>query len=553
MISDLRDPDGDINLDFNPLDDDSTFNDAFPDEEATTSPFFTASEQPKTENVDLDVATIVRLLFISEEAFFQFFIPEELILDVPELHKVVFRRMTELNPKRRKKVFALPRGHAKTTIAKLAVVKLFLFTHLKHGVFVSKTQGHATHCVDDIIDYMQSDNCRALFGEMRDFKRNETKGIYKWTMRQVQFEANTGSFTFVDKKCVLHAKGARQQIRGLNINNQRPQFAVVDDFESKEEMAKEDNYTALKGWFYGTFLKALDKLTGGYVIQIGNLVSKFSILNDHIQDPEWDSMLFGVLKADGTPLWPELWPIEDIKADFRTYQFQNQIATWYAEMMNLPMAPSGRIIRLDQIKYGAPIAPNSGNYQYGFITVDPAISDKTWGHNTAIVVHVFTGASWVPVEVVAEKGLSPQALFQILVKLCQKWHLHVVGIESVAYQAALMPLFNGYMKHVEGVPWLQFVPVPAGMNTKTQRISAWASMLMSKEYTLPIGDLYIVNQLLAYDPTAESNDDDVIDSCAQAPYMLKNYITQVMEERRVVADEEYQHGAYVDLAGNASI
>ena len=507
---------------------------------------------PETRNADLDVDTLVRLLYVSEEAYFNFFIPEELILEVPELHKVVFRRMTDLNPKRKKKVFALPRGHAKTTIAKLAVSKLFLFTDLKHGVFVSKTQGHATHCVDDIIDYLQTPNCEALFGPMKDFRKNTTKGIYTWTMNYVKFNHKDGSYVFKEKKCILHAKGARQQIRGLNINNQRPQFAVVDDFESKEEMQKEDNYTALKGWFYGTFMKALDKLTGGYIIQIGNLVSKFSILNDHILDPEWDSMLFGVLKANGKPLWPELWPVEDIIADFRTYQFQNQVATWYAEMMNLPMPPSGRLIRLDQIKYTAPIAPNGGSYQYGFITVDPAISDKTWGHNTAIVVHVFTGVSWVPAEIIAEKGMSPQRLFATLKLLCDKWHLHVVGIESVAYQAALMPLFNGYMKHVEGVPWIEFVPVPAGYATKTQRISSWASMLMSKEFQLPVGDNRIVNQLLNYDPTAESNDDDVIDSCAQAPYMLKNYITRVMEQRKIVSDES-QDAEYDDLAARAAI
>lgn len=506
----------------------------------------------ETNSVELDVATLVRLLFVSEEAFFNFFIPEELKLPVPELHKVVFRRMTAMDPLRKKSVYALPRGHAKTTIAKLAFAKIFLYTDISHGVFVSKTSGHALHCCDDIVTYLRSDNARALFGEMTDFRKNETKGLFRWTMRQVKF-ATDGSFSFVEKPCILHAKGARQQIRGLNINNQRPQFAVVDDFESKEEMQREENYLSLKGWFYGTFLKALDRLTGGYVIHIGNLVSKFSILNDHINDPKWDSMLFGVLKENGKPLWPELWPLEDIIADFRTYQFQNQVATWYAEMMNLPMPPSGRIIRLDQIKYTASIQPNGGSYQYGFITVDPAISDKTWGHYTAVIVHIFTGESWVIAETVAEKGMSPQALFKLTAALCDKWHLHVVGIESVAYQAALMPLFNGYMKHIEGYAWMEFVPVPAGKNTKTQRISAWASMLMTQEYKLPVGQSTVPNQLLQYDPTAESNDDDTIDACSQGVYMIKNYISQVMADRAIVADEPGLHGGAVDLAGTASI
>src|SRR3546814_2791065 len=59
------------------------------------------------------------------------------------------------------------------------------------------------------------------------------------------------------KKCILRAVGAGQQMRGINIDNQRPDMAVVDDVEDNENTESELLQKKLDRWIFGPFLKAL--------------------------------------------------------------------------------------------------------------------------------------------------------------------------------------------------------------------------------------------------------------------------------------------------------
>src|SRR3546814_15220900 len=59
------------------------------------------------------------------------------------------------------------------------------------------------------------------------------------------------------KKCILRAVGAGQQMRGINIDNQRPDMAVVDDVEDNENTESELLQKKLDRWISGPFLKAL--------------------------------------------------------------------------------------------------------------------------------------------------------------------------------------------------------------------------------------------------------------------------------------------------------
>lgn len=473
--------------------------------------------QDDTVLAEINVHDIRRMNYMNGVAFINSMIPEQLDLEVPELHEVVFYKMTKSS---NQVALALPRGTAKTTLIKLGGIWHLIYTDHFYVIYVSSTHGKAVNYVRDMINTMKSENYRQIYGGIDFVLEQNAMGLYQFWMNKILYDAD-GNEVVKRVKVTIQCRGAQQDVRGLNIDNKRPSLGLFDDIESKESLSKgEHNYKNLKTWFMGTLGKAFDKRKKK-LIQIGNLVSDPSVLNDNLLSDSWESMRFGIVDAKGNSIWKELWPLEEIMADFKDFLAENQIATWYAEMMNFPMPPSGGLIRIDEIKFVPVIRHDEGQFLYTFITVDLAISSKSWAHKTAVAVHAFDGTRWVITETVAQSGLDPIALFHLLAKLGTKWNTNYVGIEAVAYQAALIPIYT-YLSQLAEFDQLIFVPVPA-INRKTERLFAWAGLLKTGVYALPINQQGIVNELTKYDPTKTSNDDDTIDCCAHGNYMISKF------------------------------
>ena len=453
--------------------------------------------------VQMNTAAIKQSLEYDEEFFIHFFLGDELTFPVPKFHKDIFHTMTNATIK--KFCCAVPRDHAKTTLAKLAVVYHFLFSPYRFIVYISNTFAIAAPACEDIVAFIESENFQAVFGSIEWLTRRPGDGIYK--------------FKIGSKVCILRALGAGQQVRGINVDNQRPQLAVIDDLEDNDNIATEALFLKLKKWVYGPFRKCLDKFDNK-MIWLGNMISNRCMLKENCESDFWYSMRYGALLSTGEALWPDAWPLDKLKADFAEYVQAGMSEVWFAEMMNLPLVGGRGLIRPDEIEYRPKVFP--GDLEYGFITIDPAISDKTWAHKTAVVVHGFIDEKWQVVDYTFDTGIDPIRLFNITIELASMWGIHVVGIESVAYQASLQPVF-AYFAAEQGMEFMEFVKVPAVMQ-KTQRIAGWCAMLKAKQYTLTEGEYAATDQLLNYDPSKRENDDDLIDACAHGPHMIERHM-----------------------------
>lgn len=471
--------------------------------------------------VAIDREQLIRLNYYNEDALLNTCIPDELELPIPDLHRVMLRKMCHGG---KRQAHALPRGIGKTTLAKICVVKYITYLEHDYVIYLSATHPNASNYVKDIIATLRSPNYEAIYGAVEMIVEQTSFGMYQFWMNRYTVNETTGAITQRRVKVTIQSRGAGQAVRGLNINNKRPSLLIVDDVEKKEDNLVENNYKKLKAWFYGTMLKALDKRRAT-VMQIGNFVSQVCLLRDHLESDAWESMRYGIIKQDGSSLWAELWPLEEIFDDYRLYQEQNELATWYAEMMNLPMPTSGGLIAMDQISYCATYTAIDSNHDYAFITVDLAHSKQTWADATAVAVHIWTGQCWVIAQTVHKRGMNAIELHSVLRKLAVMWRVNYIGIESVGYQAAILPVYK-YLDKLHNVTNLIYVPCPA-RNSKTERLAAWSGLIMKKFYRIPMDQQKITSQLLGYDPTSATNDDDLIDACAHGPYMLQKYLGQI--------------------------
>lgn len=450
-------------------------------------------------------------LKIDGEFFIQFFHGEQLDFPVPQFHLDGFDLMTALDVAQL--AIAWPRGHAKTTLAKLAAIWHYLFSPFRFVIYLSNTDTLAVGACKDIIDWIRCDNSIALFGEPEFHVNRPGEGHYE--------------FTWNKKYCILFARGSGQQVRGINFNNCRPQLAICDDLESLELLKTENRVKHLISWFYGEFRKCLDKKMHK-IIAIGNLIATKSLLQKLIESEAWTSVRLAALLSNGKPLWPDLWPISSLKADFKEYLSAGQIHIWYAEMMNLVITNVRALIEAEQIQYAPPIGPPDA--EYGFVTIDLAISDKTWAHKTAIVAHAWTGTHWQVVEFVHAFITKPDELFRQAVGICMRWGFRVIGIESNAFQGVMKPVFE-LLINWHGMTNSNILVVELySKNQKVERLSAWCMMLQQGEYKLTEGDFESTQQLLNFDPMVRTNEDDLIDSEAFGPQMIARYAREFMIE-----------------------
>lgn len=471
--------------------------------------------QSEFVSVNVDTNSLVEALQYDHTSFILLFLHEQEGIEegVPPFHDWLFGLMTSTTYK--KTCIAIPRDHAKTTLAKIAAIHHFIYTKARFLVYVSNTSTIAVQAVRDIVNFIRSPASVSIYGTAIFSQQEEAHGNYMFKWRNRQY--------------IIRALGAGQQIRGMNVDNQRPDLAIIDDLEKAEEgETSRFGYAGLKKWLYGSFLKAMDKRKSA-VIQIGNLVSNKSILFDHLQsDSGWKSVCLSVITPEGKPLWPARWSIAELRADLMDYIRQGQLYIWLAEMMNMPSTAANQLIDTKQLVATPELTPDSPQSLLRCITVDPAISKNMAHANAAvIVVHVYAGSYWQVGEKAVLYGVGPYELYNKILELALRWRVDVVGIEDTAYQTSLIYICdheNAVRKHKA----FTAVPLKSGNKTKTERILTWINMLKRGMYRLTLSDFDIFEQINNYDLTRKHNDDDIIDACAYITQMIGVYLEQIV-------------------------
>lgn len=475
--------------------------------------------RPETLDTIANRADVVERLRTDGEFFIEFFLSEELTSPVPVFHCEIWQLLT--NTAMQRVLLAIPRDHAKTTLSKLGVVWYFLFTNHRFCVYLSNTNTIAKNACKDIMNYMKSANFVSVFGNIKIEKESETDSLWMFELTMPDGRI---------KKCILRAVGAGQQMRGINIDNQRPDMAIVDDVEDNENTDSELLQKKLDKWIFGPFLKALARQKK--IIWLGNMLQKTSLLARLSQNPRWNPIVFGCLVEDSLgnirPLWPERWPIRELMEDFQEYAGLGLTETWLCEMMNMPgFTKNG--FNPDSIKYQPQPLPDE--CLATFLTLDPAFGEKEINDDSAIVCHaVVEGGPPMVVDYIVGK-FDEMTILENMLTLAYRWGAWTWGIEAIAAQRVLITLFTVLLATKRLNHSVEMLPLMAGKgDPKIQRIKAWVAAMKGGEYAVFEGATEIFTQLMAYNMTKKSNKDDLIDSCAYGPQMLANYEGIIMSQ-----------------------
>lgn len=388
-----------------------------------------------------------------------------------------------------------PRGHAKTTWAKIVAAWLFCFTDRKYLLVACSNENKARNFIGDVARILKSPNLSRLFGSYSEGSEKETEALK--------------IFTYRGKTRIIQAVGASGDPRGANIDFARPDIHICDDLQSRDNAKSDVESKNLLEWYSSTFY--LTKAPTGLLhIFIGNTFPyKGSILSLLRNNSNYVSFIVGGILASGEALWPALHPKEKLLADFRRAISLGQAETFLSEIMNDDK--SFAAIGFDYSKLAQWDMQDSIPASSGFVMIDVA-GDKKDADDTAIGAFLLYDDLNKPYfrDVEADK-LSPLDTIKAALKMAVRYNIRTIFVESVAYQSSLLFWFKFICKH-SGIEGFRFLPMAPRRVPKNVRIMDSLRALQANQIILhPDISSQIENQISRFDPSVTNNTDDMLD------------------------------------------
>jgi hypothetical protein len=458
----------------------------------------TGSEGVETVDLEAETNVILKLLRTSGEFIIEFFLADSLDMEVPQFHEEIWGLLTDQEKER--VLLAIPRGHAKTTLAKLCVIWYWLFTSHRFCVYLSNTAAIAKGACRDIIEWLSHPNFIQIFGVIST-RTTRVSGFL--ICRRAMAESN-GVF------CARSGKGSRCAESTSTTNGLTWQLSMT----SRTTTIRHPRLSR-RSWISGCTVRSSKRWRRSARCSGSGICSrkrvcyrgKAGILRG-IQSCS------GVSSRDPTDSYVRYGPSGGRSSN-----------SW---------SHSG--FTADQLHY-AP-APDPSEIRAAWITIDPAFGLKAHNDESSIAVHVIPRGSNIPVTLTPVHGRWTETqLYHRTLEIAAYWNAWTWGIEAVAAQKVLLTLFD-MLQTVVGLPGRAvFVPLTAGRgDPKIARIRAFVSLLADKKWAIAEDDVDLTTQILGLDLRKKDQEDDIADSAAYGPSMWEEF--QGLIEHQFAANDD---------------
>lgn len=399
----------------------------------------------------------------------------------------------------------LPRGFGKSTLMKIFLIYVILFTDRKFILVVAATAKLAQNIVADVIDMLEEPNIKTVFGDWKQGLEKDTQELKK--------------FGFRGRNITIAAVGAETKVRGLNVKNERPDVILMDDIQSRDCADSVVQSESLENWMVGTLMKAKSP-TGCMFLFVANMYpTKLSILRKLKSNPTWIKFIAGGILADGTSLWEELQPIAQLTAEFENDLAMGHPEIFYSEVLNDENVSANNLIDLSKL----PDVPYSeGDIAAGnFIIIDPA-TDKLGADEISVGYFEVHDASPILMEI-EEGRFSPGDTIKRALTLALRHQCRLIVVEANAYQYSLLYWFEFICEQM-GILGIECVPIYSGGRSKNARIlDMFKAYAAGEFYVHPKARLETHMQITQFNPMKRDNTDGILDLLTYAPRVIQEF------------------------------
>lgn len=417
----------------------------------------------------------------------------------------------------------LPRGFSKTTLLNGVNIYSTLLQLRKFIVYLSETGPMADIQLKNVQNQLTgNDLIKSLFGNLKPIQGS---GL---TWASDFFQTTTG-VSFL-------ARGRGSQIRGQNVNAQRPDLILLDDVEDLEAVSTEAQLEKTRRWFYRDVEPALAvRDPSAAVVVLGTLLHSDALLVTLSRDPRFNTIIFGAEDDEGKALWPEQLSLEQLNLKKQAAAKAMQLGGFYMEYYNQVRSVEDAKFNEKMFRW-EPVPEAEEADCITAMAIDPAISENANADFAVIAVvsmHLKKGLIYVR-DMWMKRGASPREQVDQYFALSKKWKVKHHGVEAIAFQAALVHMLREDMfrqKHYFEITEIKH------RNKKEDRILGILQPRYANKYiihTRRFADLE--SQLLDF-PNGKN---DAPDALSMAITLLDPYAAAAADPDLDLGDDEYE-------------
>jgi predicted phage terminase large subunit-like protein len=466
---------------------------------------------------DMTVAEAVALGAVDNEIYARTFFPNTFRQASPQFQKEVWRDLDD--PSVRYSNQRLFRGGGKTTIARVNTSKRIAYGVSKTILYVGASEGAAARSGAWLRNNVERNKLWS-----QTFALSPGR---KWT--DIEFEVWHETLK-TNIWCLF--VGITGNVRGINFDDYRPDYIVLDDILTDENCATSEQREKISDLVHGALKKSLAPVVDDPNAKLSMLVTpqhREDVSSVAINDPTWKTIEVGCWTKETANLgvdqqvsvWPERYPTTDLQAEKRAAVAINKLSVFSREMELRLTSPELAAFKMDWLKYySEPFMPGATN----ILSIDPtpppseAQLEKGMLGSDYECIHVWgrRGDNYYLQERRSMRGETPDWTIANTFELALKYRVMAIVIESVMYQRTLKWLLEKEMQKRR----LYFSVVPFVGGNKYARIRATFSS------QAPFGHIFVhpddtpfISQFETY---PSSDHDDELDCASIALSALVN-------------------------------
>jgi predicted phage terminase large subunit-like protein len=286
---------------------------------------------------DMSLADIINLGAEDLLFFGRVFFPKTFKKASPEIHEAC----AELIDGPDNGQIAIFRGGAKTTLTRVACAKKASYGETSVTLVVGKGQDHAIKSILWLKNQIENNKKWADVFKITKALNQDTGRPKKWTDEWITIHNGV-----LDKEIHFIAYGITGQIRGMNIDDARPDFIICDDILDDENCATPEQREKIKERFWGALMKSLcrkEENPMAKCIMLQTPIDMEDLSMDIRKLKSWKTQIHSCFDAEGNSTWEEQFSTASLKAEKAEFIQLNKLSVWMREMEVNPTSSELRL------------------------------------------------------------------------------------------------------------------------------------------------------------------------------------------------------------------
>lgn len=405
------------------------------------------AENFRPQNGVVSSVELVQLGAVDSIFFSRTFFPRAIRQSSPNMHREVWNLLEE--PNSRLVNIQIFRGGAKTTLLRCYTAKRIAYGLAHTILYIGKSEGHAARSIKWLRTQIEHNKQFVQTFNLRAGK--------KWSDTEAEIWQGTDEFPVW-----IVGMGITGSVRGINMDNFRPDLIVVDDVIDEENSSTPDGRKKISDLIYGALKESLapaSEAPDAKMVMLQTPLNREDASTVALTDPEWKSAKFGCWTEETKDfpteqqesVWPSRWTSAELRKEKEASFARNKVSLWMREKECRIISPETSAFRPEWLKY-YDLEPEGLTTVLAIDPVPPPtdlqISKGLRGKDyECLAVVGRRGADYYLLEYSAHRGHEPNWTIAEFFRLCLKYRPRKVVVETIAYQKTLSWLLKKAMEN----------------------------------------------------------------------------------------------------------